>query len=62
MPSPFMDSIGVQRIGGMMGVIPQLFINSWPGYQPSREAWLLELWLLISLAFLLVLRHRPSEP
>jgi PDZ domain len=53
MPSPFAVSIATKRIGEIMGIVPQLFVNLWPGYQPLREAWLLGLWFVISMAFLL---------
>jgi hypothetical protein len=53
MPSPFADSIATTRIGEIMGIVPQLFVNLWPAYRPSREAWLLELWFVISISFLL---------
>jgi hypothetical protein len=52
MPSPFVDSFVVQRIAGIMGVFPQIFINLWPWYGPASETLLLGLWFVIAITFL----------
>jgi len=50
MPTPFLDTGEIRLIQRIWGVIPSLFVNPWPFYLPARQAWLLELWVAISMS------------
>jgi PDZ domain len=50
MPTPFLDTSEIRLIQKIWGVIPSLFINPWPFYIPTRQTWLLELWVAVSLS------------
>ena len=49
MPSPFLDSTEARALQSTFGVIPQMFINPWPLYEPRLAMWLLETWLAVTL-------------
>jgi PDZ domain-containing protein len=51
MPSPFLDTAEIRSIQSIWGVMPSLFINPWPAYQPDRQVWLIGMWVVVSLLF-----------
>jgi hypothetical protein len=49
MPLPFLDLAPTRTLQSIWGVIPTLFINPWPLYQPERHALLLQFWAVVQL-------------
>jgi len=49
MPLPFIDLARTRALQSIWGVIPTLFINPWPLYQPGRHQLLLQLWAVLQL-------------
>ena len=49
MPVSFHDLASTQTLQSVWGVIPTLFVNLWPLYNPANHATLLQLWAAVSL-------------
>ena len=51
-PWPTLLSLApVRLIQDTAGVTPLLFLSMWPFYRPARHAWLLQLWLAITVLY-----------
>jgi hypothetical protein len=51
MPVPFLDVARTRELQSVWGVIPTLFVNLWPLYQPEFHAYLLQFWAGVSLSW-----------